>query len=495
MLVLKSVNFEQQHFHHHQLVPTRPTQTEWMIGRSTTCDLVLSSPEVSRIHARIVYTDETYYFIDVGSTSGSLINGETVPAHEQHPLHLGDLLQLGETFLYVEELAPPIAGSTVADRVSSVSETTQVWTGGDLIGRCCRIVDETPDVKTFYFVADPLHLFHYAPGQFVNLQVEIDGQPVIRPYSISSSPTCPHHLSITVKRVASPPGQPEIPAGLMSNWLHDHLQVGDRVKFLGGVCGEFTCLPNVPAKLLLISAGSGITPMMSMSRWVKDTLADCDVIFLHSARSIDDIIFRAELEIMAAQMPNFHLAVTLTQAHPRGGWMGFTGRISETMLQLVAPDFRDRAVFVCGPTPFMQSVRSLLETLQYPMQNYKEESFGGRPSTPMHSIAVADLQPASERDTFTGQLPTTGEPAIHFLKSEQRITADGSASILEVAEQEGIPIRHACRVGACGACKVRIHQGKVRYDAPPAALSATDQKAGYALACVAYPVNEIAIEA
>ncbi|MBF2025173.1 MAG: FHA domain-containing protein [Oscillatoriales cyanobacterium C42_A2020_001] len=501
MLVLKSVNFEQQHFQHHQLAPTHPAQTEWMIGRSTTCHLVLSNPEVSRVHARIVYADEMYYFIDVGSTSGSLINGEAVPAHQKYLLHLGDLLQLGETFLYVEDLAPPVAPASTSpsaiEPVLSVPAANQPWNNEDLQCRCCRIVNETSDVKTFYFVAEPQKLFHYAPGQFVNLQVEINGQSVIRPYSISSSPTRPHYLSITVKRVASPPAQPGVPTGLVSNWLHDHLKVGDRVTLLGGSCGDFTCLPDLPPKLLLISAGSGITPMMSMSRWIQDTLVDCDVVFLHSARHIDDIIFQSELEIMSAQMPNFHLAVTLTQ-QPRGrAWMGFTGRISEVLLQLAVPDLHDRAVFVCGPDSFMQSVRSLLKTLQFSMQNYKEESFGSSPSTPMHSIPVEALQPVSERDTFTGQVSMmeTAAPAIHFIKSEQRVPADGTASILEVAEQEGISIRHACRVGACGACKIRLHHGKVRYDASPKALSDMDEKAGYALACVAYPVNEVAIEA
>lgn len=501
MLVLKSVNFEQQHFQHHQLALTHPDQTEWVIGRSTTCHLVLSNPEVSRIHARIVYADEKYYFIDVGSTSGSLINGEAVPAQQKYLLHLGDLLQLGETFLYVEDLAPPVAPAPtsppVMEPVLPAPTATQPWNNEDVQGICCRIVDETSDVKTFYFIAEPQKLFHYAPGQFINLQVEINGQSVIRPYSISSSPTRPHHLSITVKRVASPSDLPGAPAGLVSNWLHDHLKVGDRVKFIGGACGDFTCLPNLPPKLLLISAGSGITPMMSMSRWVHDTLVDCDVVFLHSARNVDDIIFRTELETMSAQMPNFHLAVTLTQ-QPRGrAWMGLTGRISEVLLQFAAPDLHDRAIFVCGPDSFMRSVRSLLKTLQFPMQNYKEESFGGRPSTPMHSVPVPDLQPASERDTFTGQVSVveTGAPAIHFTQSDQRVTTDGTASILEVAEQEGIAIRHACRVGACGACKIRIHKGKVRYDAAPKALSATDEKAGYALACVGYPVNDVAIEA
>lgn len=505
MLKLKSVNFEQQQFQIHQLEPSRPGQSEWVIGRNPACDLVLPSPEVSRMHGRIVYSNDTYYYIDVGSTAGSLLNGEAVPVNERRSLQPGDLLQIGEMFLYVEELAPPSLSPTALD--DTVQSPRQQWMQEDLLCRCCRIVDETPDVKTFSFVAEPSLLFSYQPGQFVNLELEIDGKSVIRSYSISSSPSRPHHLSLTVKRVPSPPDQPDLPPGLVSNWLHDHLKVGDRIKLIGGPLGHFTCLPNLPPKMLLISAGSGITPMMSMSRWVQDTLADCDVVFLHSARTPEDIVFRAELEAMAAQMPNFHLAITVTQLFPGRSWMGLTGRISKPMLEMVAPDLLDRAVYVCGPGGFMQGIKSMLESINFPMQNYKEESFGGK------KAVSSSPKPGSQNGSSTastvifnngnGQHPelansstaATADPVVNFAKSGRDVPADGSSSILELAEQEGVQIRHACRVGACGACKVLTREGKVRYDAPPTALTPTDQQAGYALACVAYPVDRVVVEA
>jgi ferredoxin-NADP reductase len=509
MLLLKSVNFEQRQFQHHCLEQTYSGQVEWVVGRSRTCDLVLPNPEVSRIHGRIVYAESTYYFIDNGSTSGSLLNGESVPANDMRQLHPGDLLQLGETFLYVEELADPSpAASTSAPTVSPFhTHPQQQWTDEDLVCRCCRIVDETPDVKTFYFVAEPVVLFSYLPGQFVNLQLEIDGKSVIRPYSISSSPTRPYHLSITVKRVAAPGDRPDIPAGMVSNWLHDHFKVGDRVQLINGPLGHFTCLPELPSKLLLISAGSGITPMMSMTRWVQDTLADSDVIFLHSARTPEDVVFRAELEAIAAQMPNFHLAITVTQQILGRSWMGLTGRVSESMLHLVAPDLMERTVYVCGPQGFMQGIRAILESLQFPMQNYYEESFGSpAPKIPSNSsrsnsqtqteLEKTTLPTLNGEDspTLTQILPASDTPVVHFIHSERSVSADSDTSILEIAEQEGVQIRHACRVGACGACKVRICQGEVQYFTTPAALSTADQQAGYALACVAYPASNVAIE-
>ncbi len=518
MLKLKSVNFEQQEFQDHALEAEYPGQLEWLIGRKNTCDVVLSCPEVSRVHGRIVYSDESYHFVDVGSTSGSLLNGELVPHDDQRPLHPGDLLQLGKTFLHVEALTPPaIAAPPTVDH--------NQWTG-DLYCRCCRIVDETPDVKTFYFTAEPGLLFNYLPGQFVTLELSIAGERILRPYSLSSSPSRPHHLSITVKRVPSPVIQPDTPAGLVSNWLHDHFNVGDRVKMIGGPMGHFTCLPEVPPKVLLLSAGSGITPMMSMARWVQDTLTDCDIVFFHSARTLEDIVFRNELSTMAAQMPNFRLAVTVTQKPTYHPWMGLTGRLSDSMLQMVAPDLRDRSVYVCGPGGFMEHARSVLTALKFPMQFYQEESFGSRsqPVSPKPTTSQKIAPPISktngngngkvngkanrqENDPITETLTGADDLTVatfpkgasvhlvNFVKSKQSIADDGSSSLLELAEQAGVTIPSACRAGACGACKVKTTQGKVKYDTPPSALSSADQQAGCVLACVAYPDDHLEVEA
>jgi glycine betaine catabolism B len=510
MLKLKSVNFEQQQFEVHQLEQSYPGQLEWLIGRNTDCDLVLLSPEVSRVHGRIFFVDDHYYFVDIGSTSGSLLNGDIIPVNEKRLIDAGDLLQIGETFLHVEELASPAGTATLPDPI--VLPRSQ-W-GKELVCRCDRIIDETPDVKTFCFVAEPLMLFHYKPGQFATVQVEIEGKTVMRPYTISSSPSRPWHISLTVKRVPPPTGLTDVPAGLVSNWMHDHLKVGDRIKLVGGAMGDFTCLP-LPPKLLLISAGSGITTMMSMSRWIQDTIAGSDVIFLHSARTPDDIVFRSELETMAAHMANFHLAITLTQPPLMRSWMGLTGRISQSLLYMVAPDLLDRAVYVCGSEGFMQSIRATLEEMHFPMQYYKQESFGGqkpampkaKPSAlPAAASPLAIAAAAKSNGKINGKVNSlkiipsperapAAAPAVNFANSKCNVSCDSSMSILELAEQEGVPIRSACRVGACGACKVLARQGKVRYDSPPNALTSADQQAGYLLACVAYPVDQLVIEA
>ncbi len=141
--------------------------------------------------------------------------------------------------------------------------------------------------------------------------------------------------------------------------------------------GKFTNFANPANKLLLISAGSGITPMMSMSRWICDTISDVDIVFLHSAKSPEDIIFRQELEMMTTRYSKFKLAITVTRPVPGQPWYGYTGRINETILPAIAADYKDRTVYVCGPNSFMEATKELLQKISFPMENYYEESFGG----------------------------------------------------------------------------------------------------------------------
>lgn len=503
MLKLKSVNFNHQLFQEYALEPA--DEREWIIGRDPRCQIVLTTLDVSRTHGRILYEDDLYYFENI-SQHGTTLNSNELLPDERKPLHKGDLLVLGETYLQVEELtAPTLLDLTFYQPLKIDTE----WKG-DLQVRCCRIIDETADVKTFCFAAEPATLFHYKPGQFVNLEVEIDGKTVVRPYSISSSPTRPYHLAITIKRL--PRLRDDLPPGLVSNWMHDRLQVGDRIKIQGAPMGNFTCLP-APPKILLASAGSGITPMMSMARWVQDTLTPCDMIFLHSARTPEDLIFRRELEVMAAQMPNLRLAFTVSRPSAQSNWTGLTGRISNMMLQMVVPDLNDRAVYVCGSQEWMQNIKSILTTLDFPMSSYQEESFGGYRS----ALASRSTKPKTETisdDTFVQKKETTESNGnghhltsmaiaptlsldtaeVSFTQSGVTVLADGDLSILELAEQEGVSIPNACRVGGCGACKVRT-QGCVRYATVPAALTAADREAGHALACVAHPVGSLVVDA
>jgi glycine betaine catabolism B len=493
MLKLKVFNYHTGEFQEKTIVPETLSDYECVVGRTPNCDLVLASPDVSRAHGRIKFQSNGYCYTDLDSANGSQINNHPVIAGANVELKRGDMLRIGDFVVLVEGL------EAIAQPSSPQQQSARPnWTKGKL--QCVRIIDETPDVKTFTFTTDSSALFSFQPGQFINLELEINGELISRSYSISSSPSRPHTLEITVKRVAAQP--PYSVPGLVSNWLHDHLQVGQFVE-VSGILGKFTCLPDPAAKLLLISAGSGITPVMSMTRWLADTAAAIDVVFIHCARTPRDIIFRQELEMMAARLPNFHLAISTTQEEPGSPWFSFTGRLTSSMLQMITPDFQERTVYVCGPDGFMQGTKTMLESLGFPMQNYFQESFGAprkakeKPAKAAVPEKLEQTTPENSPGKSSGNLSANspGKDCVMFVQSQKEAMFEEVESILELAEQEGIKIRSNCRQGVCGACKKRKVEGEVRYESEPEALEADELTAGYILTCIACPVGRVVIEA
>jgi ferredoxin-NADP reductase/ferredoxin len=421
----------------------------------------------------------------------------------------------------------PVSVPAVGARESSV------WTKGRLQVRCVQIVDETANVKTFRLAAASSTRFLYLPGQFITLEIIADGERLVRSYTIASSPSRPHVLEVTVKRV---------PGGRASNWLHDHLRIGDELT-IAGPAGRFSCeLVSTAEKLLFISGGSGITPVMSMSRYLNDAADPRDVVFFHSAHSERDLAFRSELELLAARNPRFRPVFTLTDSSTPPGWTGLRGRISLPLLDEAVPDFRDRTVFLCGPTPFMEAVRLALRTGDFPMESFHAESFGGpRQGQSMSTRAPVALEaaraqtaehphghPADRRSpsarllgvlprprlvrsalplasapsepstpvpiTLSPALARTIRSAVVFCTSGQEALDCTKETILEAAEALGLSIPSACRAGVCGTCKTRKLSGDVSMDCEDG-LDAADRSAGFILACTARPVGRVSVEA
>jgi len=510
---------------------------ECFIGRGNNNHLWLNEERVSILHGKICLKDEKYYYVDLGSTNGSLINTEAAKVNKMYLLKVGSSIQLGcFTFIIIEigEIAPPLTPEEYMPVAMISPAEIQRWEKGKITVRCVRIIDENDDVKTFCFVANPPVLFSYKPGQFVTLNLEIEGKTVLRSYSISSSPSRPHTLEITVKRVPPPPdSKPGIPPGLGSNWLHDNIKVGSEVT-LNGPRGEFTCFANPSQKLLMISAGSGITPMMSMSRWMVDTASYCDIVFLHSARSPSDIIFRKRLELITELYPNFHLAITITRAEPDNNWKGLTGRIDAAMLKEVATDLWERTVYVCGSDKFMAEVKKMLKGLGFPMQNYYEESFGSPGISEQNKPKTDEEKPSSSsRETSQegggirkwfiklaqsepeGMSPPKSVPqnknkaelepipappsekvCVVFSKSGKEIVWNGEESIWELADQNGVKINSNCFAGNCGNCKTRMLSGKVNMqEYNPDALPEDERQQGYILTCISQPIGRVELDA
>lgn len=386
---------------------------------------------------------------------------------------------------------------------------TDMWQRGKTRLRCIAVVPETHDVKSFFFAAEPARLFAYEPGQFMTLELPIEGKTVRRSYTISSSPTRPWTVSITVKRV---------PQGHGSNWLHDNLKAGDALNVYGPN-GDFTCLRSPAPKLLFIAAGSGITPLMSMLRWLSDTHSPVDAAFLDFVRSTDDVIYRQELAHIAMRMGGrLKLVIVPGEVRPGQPWHGPTGFVSEGMIRQFVPDFVEREVFTCGPGKFMQLTRDLLAKAGHPQTRYHEESFGAAPAAaPMAEPAKATAAPPPP--TVTVAVTSVTSPAAAAGKSKDKVAAQPSSvpkasaaaeivfartgktvtctaddMILEVAEANGIALEHSCRAGSCGTCRTFKKEGEVELD-EQTALTADDVAAGYVLVCVGRARGRVVLDA
>lgn len=339
---------------------------------------------------------------------------------------------------------------------------------------CRQVREETHDVKTFVFSGREPRRFSYKPGQFLTFSLPCgpSGEEINRSYTISSAPTRPDRVAITVKRVRGGP---------VSNWLHDTMQPGMEVSVTGPT-GEFTCADSPSRKFLFLSGGSGITPMMSMSRSLFDLGGDADVVFLHSARSPDDLIFARELALMEQAWPAFRAATICEDDTPTGRWPGLRGRLVAPMLSLIAPDFLEREVYVCGPEPYMAAVRVLLSDSGFDMTRHHEESFD-----------FATLMQGELEDAFAA--PEVGEKTykVTFTKSRREIVCAEATNILSAARAEGMRVPASCGKGLCGTCKCKLVSGTVemKHDG---GIRQREIDMGMILICCSKPTSDVVIE-
>lgn len=337
--------------------------------------------------------------------------------------------------------------------------TSPTWLHGEVELLCVDKWHETHDVVSFRFQGKSPVKFQFKPGQFLTFMLEINGAVIHRSYTISSSPSRPYSIVVTVKRIE---------AGVVSNYLAESLQVGDTV-MATGPDGVFN-LVDIPAtKYLLLSAGSGITPMYSMTRWLTDTQVGADIAFLHCAKSMRDLIFKEALDKIALNNSCFDLSYILESDVEKltAEYSCRAGRINGQYLSELVSDFQDRTIFVCGPAPFMSGVRAVLSELGFDMSQYHQESFG---DGIVQTTSTATLAQAPESKSF---MLSIGDRQ-RALSPEQ--------SLLEGIEAEGLPIIAACRSGVCGACKCQVVEGETE-SSSQMSLTPDEIEQGFVLAC------------
>ncbi|MGI2055729.1 FAD-binding oxidoreductase [Shewanella baltica] len=348
---------------------------------------------------------------------------------------------------------------------------------------CIERWNETVDVVSFRFQAGEPMKFDYKPGQFMTFVLEINGEQVCRSYTLSSSPSRPYSLMVTIKRVAG---------GLVSNYLIDHLQPGQRVRVLPPT-GQFNLVDIHATKYLFLSAGCGITPMYSMSRYLTDTQIDADIAFVHSARSDADIIFKSSLETMANRFNAFKLSYALESVvasllfSPK---ISFDiGRLTAQMLQTLVPDVAERTVYLCGPEPYMQAVKALLAELNFDMNRLHHESFATAEKVARNQL----MQAKSSETDENPQAEAFTLPTFNLAIGDRSTRLTQGQSLLEGIESEGLPIIAACRSGVCGACKCQVLAGET-VSTSVMTLSAAEIDAGFVLACSTTLTSDVTLK-
>lgn len=355
----------------------------------------------------------------------------------------------------------------------------ECWLDTDETELVCRaVLDVTHNVKSFCLASPDGSVFAFEPGQFVTLELEIDGQSISRCYTISSPPTRPHLLSITVKRVTGGP---------VSNWLHDTMAPGARLRVRAPL-GGFTLRAPVAARYLFLSAGSGITPLMSMTRTLADLGSDADVLFVHSARTPADIVFRRELDAITAVHPNIRVAYVCEADHETERWQGLRGRLSAAVLMAMAPDVHERVTYTCGPAPYMASVRTILTELGCDLASYHEESFTFE--TVVAALGADADAPGTDADDDSGIVTHS----VELVRSGVTLRCGATQTILDAAYAAGVRVPASCTQGMCGTCKSSKLSGEVDMQ-HNGGIRPREIAQGKILLCCSTPLGDVRIDA
>jgi ferredoxin-NADP reductase len=233
-------------------------------------------------------------------------------------------------------------------------------------GEVTEVIDETPRVRSIVLAVPgwPGHL----AGQHVDVRLTAgDGYRAERSYSIASAPDAGEALALTVERLVD---------GEVSEYLTGELRAGDRLELRGPIGGYFVWDASAGGPLLLVAGGSGVCPLMAMLRHRAARSSSVPTRLVYSSRTLEDVIYREELDRLAARGDGLEVVHTLTRTQPPG-WPGYSRRVDREMLAEVAWPLRQQPLaFVCGPTAFVETAADALVALGHPPQRIRTERFG-----------------------------------------------------------------------------------------------------------------------
>ncbi len=338
-----------------------------------------------------------------------------------------------------------------------------------------NIIHETKDAISIVFAQPTDKKIAYKSGQFLTLIVSVQGKEVRRAYSLCSSPYIDDDLVVTIKRVDN---------GLMSNWLPDHLKIGDTVKVMEPM-GQFTTEYKKDQKrhLIMFAGGSGITPMMSLIKSTLDQEPDSICSLIYCNRDIDSIIFKHAFDtLQTVDEGRFHVIHILDNAPMN--WQGYSGLLNHDMLTKLferIPDWGiDKTTYLmCGPEGMMKNVDTLLEARSIPKEKIFKESF----------VQGTINKDAKKEPEASSSECKAREVTIRYDGQEYKVVVQPNRAILETALDQGIDLPYSCQSGLCTACRGKCISGKVKLDEEEG-LSQSERAEGYVLTCVGHPLTD-----
>jgi stearoyl-CoA 9-desaturase NADPH oxidoreductase len=299
-----------------------------------------------------------------------------------------------------------------------------LWSARELRGRILEVRRETEDSATLVIKPGWGFSFDYQPGQYIGIGLLMDGRWRWRSYSLTSSPgespaASAGTVTITVKAM---------PEGFLSTHLVAGVEPGTIVR-LAAPQGNFVLPDPAPPSILFLTAGSGITPVMSMLRTLVRRNQIGNVVHLHSAPTASDVMFAAELSALGAEHPGYRLTVRETRTE---------GRLDLARLDHELPDWRDRQTWACGPAGMLSQAERL----------WTAAGIGDR--LHLERFAVSKAAPAGAGGKVT------------FARSGRSVAVDAATSLMDAGEAAGVQMPFGCRMGICQSCVVSLVEGHVR---------------------------------
>ena len=319
--------------------------------------------------------------------------------------------------------------------------------------RIVGVVDETADTRSFVLDIPPAleKEFTYTAGQFCTFRASIGGEPVVRCYSMSSSPDAGDPFTTTVKRV---------PGGRMSNWMNDALAAGDSIEVLRPA-GLFV-LRETDVPIVAFAGGSGITPVISIIKSALVTTAR-RIALVYANRTAESIIFARELERLAAASGG-----RLSVHHHLDSERGFLGPAACASL---ARESAHGDFYICGPGPYMDTVEAGLATLGVPDERRFIEKFE------IPGDALAEVETS-----------VTESLVIRLDRKKHAVRYQAGDTILEAARRAGLRPPFSCEAGSCATCIAHLDAGSARMRVNNA-LSPAEVEDGWVLTCQAIPTS------